>query len=66
MNATNQLEKCKEELAKRDQTIFHLTQEIQRLKDQNSKLAESNLTAQSQRKERNLTLQSNVKVAALK
>ncbi len=64
MTLQHQLERCKEDIARRDQTIYQLTQENQRLKDQNAKLSESRNKEQTQRKKRNLALQNDVKVIA--
>ncbi len=61
MNVTSKLEICKNDIAKKDQTIFQLTQENHRLKDENAKLSSANDMVQTKRKKRNLTLQSNVK-----
>ncbi len=66
MNVTNQLEMCREDIAKWDQSILQLTEENRKLKDENLKLSESSLELQVQRKKRNLTLQNNVKVIASK
>ncbi len=64
LKATDQLERFKEDIAKRDQTIYLLTQENQRLKDQNAKLCEAKNKEQTLRKKRNLALQNDVKVIA--